>query len=707
MKKINNLKIYVKMSLVIGLVILIGLGAIYGIINTTTRSIMRKQTEVRLAELTESRAIIIDKHLTELQRLCNTYARDPKVVYLMEHVDDAEAQQDAQKALESIVTTRSDIESMYVADDATKVYTHTDKSFVGQIANAELAGFTQIIDTLGGQFVAGIVLSPATNTNVAMAFSNVYNAAGKAIGFVGGCVYVEELQDIIVGLSAEGLDEAQMYLLSSGDPNTDSPPAYVFAPDPALLGVAIEDPNHLAAIEKMQENPEGFFMFNRAGTGKMIMSYRSIPAFGFCFIVEDPESDFMSDINALSNKILILTVIVFILSLVGVILVSKAISKDIEGVTHVIKDLGTLDITKQAALAKYDGRKDEVGLIANATKNLSGAVESTIRSLRTLSGNLQSGSGKLRENSESTLESIGQVDVAVHDIAQGATNQSIETKNATDSVKEIGVMVEETKEKTMQLKEASQSMQDSSKKAGEILRELGEVNEKTKQAVDAMYEQTAETSHSADQIAKASELIASIATQTNLLSLNASIEAARAGDAGRGFAVVAGEIGSLASQTADTTKEINDIIQQLIDNSKRSIEAMDDVKKIIDRQNEYVQQTKEIFGSVEDEIINNLDSIDEISSTVERLDNIRESVVGVVESLSSIAETNAATTQETSASTSVVSNMMEEVSSIATQISDIANDVQKDIDVFKISDEAPEEVWEEVPEEISEELPEE
>ncbi|MBR4356702.1 MAG: hypothetical protein IKQ00_02155 [Butyrivibrio sp.] len=128
------------------------------------------------------------------------------------------------------------------------------------------------------------------------------------------------------------------------------------------------------------------------------------------------------------------------------------------------------------------------------------------------------------------------------------------------------------------------------------------------------------------------------------------------------------------------------ILSSSLDNSKRSIEAMDEVKKIIDKQNEYVQQTEEIFGSVEGEISNNLVSIDEISSTVQRLDDVRSSVVNVVESLSTIAETNAATTQETSASTSVVSNMMEEVSSIATQILNIADGVKKDIDVFKISE---------------------
>jgi len=662
---------------------MIGLGSIYGIINSRTRSIMRKQTEIRLSEITESRSVVIEKYFSDLQNYVVNFAKLPAVVSYMQNTSDKTAANNVQETLLSYTSTRTDIESMYLADDATLVYAHTDPSFIGQVANAEMAGFTANIESAGGAMCAGIVLSPASNSNVAIVFANVHDASGKPIGFVGGATYVDELQNTITGMSTQGLDGAQMYLIGSSDITAAT---YIFAPDPAMLGAPVEDEAQVQALQQMADAPTGFFTYRDKTMGRSILSYRNIPAVAATFIVCDSEKDFLKEINSLSNFILFLVILVFCISLVGVVLISKAISKDIESVTDVITDLGTLDITKTKALEKYKGRNDEVGLIADATKKLSSAVERTIRSLRRHSGDLQDGSGRLRENSESTLESIGQVDVAVHDIAQSATEQSDETKNATDSVKEIGVMVEETKEKTMQLKEASQSMQDSSKKAGEILKELGEVNEKTKEAVDAMYEQTAQTSHSADQIAKASELIASIATQTNLLSLNASIEAARAGDAGRGFAVVAGEIGSLASQTADTTKEINDIIQQLIDNSKRSIEAMDEVKKIIDKQNEYVQQTEEIFGSVEGEISNNLVSIDEISSTVQRLDDVRSSVVNVVESLSTIAETNAATTQETSASTSVVSNMMEEVSSIATQILNIADGVKKDIDVFKISE---------------------
>ena len=682
MKKFNDLKIYIKMSLVIGLAVTVGLGIIYGVINTRTRSIMREQTEVRLAELTEARGKVVETYFSNFSNYVLGFSKLPEVSEFMQNPSDKKLQSTVQSSLEYYAATWPGMESMYLGDDDTLVLAHTDPSFNGQIANAEMAGFTTTIEEMGGIFNVGVVLSPATNSNVAMVFVNVYDPSGKPVGFVGCATYIDNLQNTVSGMSSEGLNDMQEYLIGlSGS-------TYVFAPDPSLLGAEVTDEAQLSALATIAEKPDamGAFDYKDPVYGKSVLSYRSLPSVNLAFIVTDPHKDFMKDINNLSNSILIMTVIVLIISLIAVICISKAISADIEEVSDVITELGTLDITQTAALSVYEGRKDEVGVIANATKTLSEAVGDTIRSLRKLSGNLQEGSGKLKENSITTLDTIGQVDVAVHGIAKSATSQSMETRNATESVKEIGMMVEETKGKAKMLKDASRSMQDSSVKAGDILKELGEVNEKTKIAVDAMYEQTTQTSHSADQIAKASELIASIATQTNLLSLNASIEAARAGDAGKGFAVVAGEIGSLASQTADTTKEINDIIQQLIDNSKRSTEAMDEVRNIIDKQNEYVQQTKTIFGSVEGEIVNSLESIDEISSTVERLDKVRGEVVGMVEALSSIAETNAATTQQTSASTSVVSNMMEQVSVIASEISDIADGVQKDIDAFKISE---------------------
>ena len=681
MKKINDLKIYIKMSLVIGLVIMIGLGSIYGIINSRTRSIMRKQTEIRLSEITESRSVVIEKYFSDLQNYVVNFAKLPAVVSYMQNTSDKTAANNVQETLLSYTSTRSDIESMYLADDATLVYAHTDPSFIGQVANAEMAGFTANIESAGGAMCAGIVLSPASNSNVAIVFANVHDASGKPIGFVGGATYVDELQNTITGMSTQGLDGAQMYLIGSSDITAAT---YIFAPDPAMLGAPVEDEAQVQALQQMADAPTGFFTYRDKTMGRSILSYRNIPAVAATFIVCDSEKDFLKEINSLSNFILFLVILVFCISLVGVVLISKAISKDIESVTDVITDLGTLDITKTKALEKYKGRNDEVGLIADATKKLSSAVERTIRSLRRHSGDLQDGSGRLRENSESTLESIGQVDVAVHDIAQSATEQSDETKNATDSVKEIGVMVEETKEKTMQLKEASQSMQDSSKKAGEILKELGEVNEKTKEAGDAMYEQTAQTSHSADQIAKASELIASIATQTNLLSLNASIEAARAGEAGKGFAVVATEIGQLANNSAESTTQIAEIIKditaQIQELSDKAKSNMEEINSNMDAVNTAGQTFEEIFRSLDEtsdivgEMIAKVGSVDEIAT-----------------SMAAISEEQSASTQEVSATATTLATSAEQVAAnskgvdnSAAAVSDSSETIEDLISKFKL-----------------------
>ena len=133
---------------------------------------------------------------------------------------------------------------------------HTDPSFIGQVANAEMAGFTANIESAGGAMCAGIVLSPASNSNVAIVFANVHDASGKPIGFVGGATYVDELQSTITGMSAQGLDAAKMYLIGSSDITAAT---YIFAPDPAMLGAPVEDEAQVQALQQMADVPTSFF----------------------------------------------------------------------------------------------------------------------------------------------------------------------------------------------------------------------------------------------------------------------------------------------------------------------------------------------------------------------------------------------------------------------------------------------------------------
>ena len=123
------------------------------------------------------------------------------------------------------------------------------------------------------------------------------------------------------------------------------------------------------------------------------------------------------------------------------------------------------------------------------------------------------------------------------------------------------------------LSSSAANMKESNATVDSTLKELLEISSHTQQSVDQVQEQTNITNESAQAIQAATDIIAGIANQTNLLSLNASIEAARAGEMGRGFAVVAEEIRGLADQSRESADKIRSIVENLISNSNRAFRS--------------------------------------------------------------------------------------------------------------------------------------
>ena len=162
-------------------------------------------------------------------------------------------------------------------------------------------------------------------------------------------------------------------------------------------------------------------------------------------------------------------------------------------------------------------------------------------------------------------------------------------------------------------------------------------------------------------------MITDIADQTSLLSLNASIEAARAGEHGKGFAVVADEIRKLADQSAESASSIMGIIDALIKNSDTTVDTMNRITEVIDRQGAELQKTKDVFGSLNVEIGEVGGAVDNIRAQIDRLNQLKTNALSAVQSLASIAEENAAGTEETTAS-------MQELKDI---VSECSNDIEK------------------------------
>ena len=178
-------------------------------------------------------------------------------------------------------------------------------------------------------------------------------------------------------------------------------------------------------------------------------------------------------------------------------------------------------------------------------------------------------------------------------------------------------------------------------------------------------------------------MIQDIADQTKLLSLNASIEAAHAGEHGKGFVVVAEEIGKLASQSAQSSDEIEEILKQLIKNYEIIIQNVKSTSDNMEVQNGKLVETQNVFAVLKKDINGTVERIAEINTMVEHLDVEICKMVDMISNLSAISEENSASTEQTMASIQELTAVIGQISEKAQNVNDSADELMREVNVFK------------------------
>lgn len=485
-----------------------------------------------------------------------------------------------------------------------------------------------------------------------------------------------------------------LFLQGTGLDGIESSYVYVVAPDGTMLyhptaekiGQPVENEavkKTVAKIEAGQKVENEVIEYEYKGINKYAGVYVN-EGQDFILVVTADEEEFFEELNAINRKGEIGLVVAVLISITAGVVLTIFIVKPIKKITNLTSKVSTMDFSQEADQEKLNSRTDETGGMSRALSDLRGELAQVVVSIREKSSNVYEAAEALNSDAIETGTTMGQVESAVNDIAHGATSQAEETQKATENVVVMGDMVEETAEEVEHLLEFANEMQRSTDEAKGILRELKDINDKALSYIQMIADQTVTTNEAAKKISEATKLITAIAEETNLLSLNASIEAARAGEQGRGFAVVAAEIQKLAEQSNESALRIEEIIQELIADSERSVATMYDVKEIFGAQSDYVDQTDNAFAEITGNVTRSIDGINKISEKTAQLDEARGNVIDVVQSLTAIAEENAASAEETSASVTEVSAIVEDIAEKSTRLRAIAEDLENNMQIFKL-----------------------
>ena len=513
--------------------------------------------------------------------------------------------------------------------------------------------------------------------DIALAYGRqVENLLGQGGSFDSGA-----LEHILMNANLEGVESSYTYIV-------DSEGNMLYHPNKDKIGKSVENvvvKGYIQDLKSGIKHDTGVVEYDYNGSIKYAACYTEGNG-RFILVVSADDNDVLKDSASLIVKVTAISLLIGMAAIVVVFIFIRKIVAPLSYATNAVEELAALDfrVKNEQQERRFAGLKDEVGNIMRAVLKLRGELTAVVTDLKNQSGNLFEQSASLSKSASDTMNNMKDTDRAVDEMANGATMLAQETQSASENVIEIGNMIDKVNDNTEELAKDADNMKELGENAENILRQLIAGQKEMVTHIGVVNDKTHEANKAAGKISEVVNLITEIASQTNLLSLNASIEAARAGEAGRGFAVVAENIKQLAEQTTSSAADIQDIIHDLEQKSDETVEKTEAVNNIVNKQSEDMKQTADILNQVITGITGLIDKIDSIAVSVENMDKSKENVVDVIGNLSSVSQENAASTEETSASTTMAMETVKKIADEAVNLKDIAQELEDRMKQFII-----------------------
>ncbi len=373
-----------------------------------------------------------------------------------------------------------------------------------------------------------------------------------------------------------------------------------------------------------------------------LLIYSKLDADGFMVATLVPRSYIIGDANQIA-VITAVTVVVtaLIVIFIGLVL-STSIGTTIRKIMNGLEKAATGDLTVNVKTR----RKDEFMILCNSTNKMISNIRALLDKADVVSEAVGKASGSVADNSGVLLEETKSITSSIAEVEQGIVMQAQDAENCLVRMDDLSKKIEIVTDNTNKIAEIADNTKGIVSNGLGTIEELKDKAKATSQITAEVISNIQELDAASGSIAKIIGAINDIADQTSLLSLNASIEAARAGDAGRGFAVVADSIRKLAEQSLNSVNEIKEIVGKIQKQTVDTVEVAKQAEQIVSSQEEALKNTIDVFHDIDNHVSGLADNLSNISEGINDMDVAKRDTLAAIESISAVAEETASSATE-------------------------------------------------------------
>jgi len=613
------------------------------------------------------------------ETMMKSFIEAPIVREYLKNPNDATLAAKAQDYTVNYFAQLSGWEGIYIADWNSKVLTHPAAAVVGKVMREgdRLAELQNAMLASDGVYNVGIITSPASGQLIMSMYAPVYDENGNPLGYVGAGTFVNDIAAKFSDVSGFNLSSAYIYFV-------DSQGTMLYHPDESKIGNPVENAAVKGVVAKLEAGqtpaPE-CVEYEYKGASKYAAYYVGQDNAYIAVLTAD-ESEVLSSITMVVYSAISLAILCIIIFSVVAILISKKVSKPLADVAKATEVLGTGDVT-----VKCDAKssiKETVSLI-NAFISLKDALMSSMTNVKDSANALNTAIVSVDGMTAENVDAITQISNAIDEVAQTSQVVAENAQTMAEKASDLGVNIEKLNDNANKLYDESQTIKNANAEATSCMKSVYAGANESVTAMNDISAKINETNTAITGISSAVQAIESIASQTNLLSLNASIEAARAGEAGRGFAVVADEIRSLADSSAESAKEIRDIIENVIELSESTVEISNRVYDVICKEQADIETTQNKFTILSESVEASIQDINSIRQMAVMLDTIKSELTNATTDLGAVSEELGASAQEVAATCQTVTEACTDTQASTQEMRAVNEHMSTAIEFYKLS----------------------